>query len=233
MGLFFFLTAGMNFLYNTSSSYRYGERKFLYELSNWIQPNIAFPLTFQSMLNEIPHFFDKLSQQKFIEEEPSSDDSMLFEESTPPPIQFSQASILLKPNHPHKRAGTEINRDPYELKKVMKTPKEPLMPERVDEFDASAEEICDFIINSQTSSFQNEDLNKFSFPIPQNNFRPSNRTSDFIELYSTQEATNSNIMDPLPQFGKLLFEAGNSMQSCDSSGKMNEKKNLKFSRSLL
>ena len=205
---------------------RYGETKFLHQLSNWIQPNVEFPLTFNHMLNKITPFF-KRCERKFNGGDPSDDDNIPLEELSPPSIQFSPASALLNGTNHHKRGGNEIARDPHELKKVLKTKSETPYPmkmtEEVNEFDVSAKDVCDFIINSQTKLTQNGFTNNSSFVISQNNMMSNQRMpSDLVGFDSTQEATNSFIMNPPPQLVRQLFERGNSMQSCDSLGIINK-----------
>jgi len=179
------------------------------------------------MLNKITPFFKRCERKFSGRGDPSDDDSMPIEEPSPPPIQFSPASTLFKLTNHYKRGGSEIVRNSSEIKRVLKTNSENSfsirMMEEPNEFDVSAEHVCDFIINSQTQLHQNEETGRLSFPMSQNNMGPFPRMStDLLGFYSTQEATNSNVVIPSPQIVRQLFERGNSLQSCDSSGKLNK-----------
>ncbi len=182
---------GLVFLFDQ----RYGERRYLNQLSNWIQPNTEIPSTFTYMINKITPFF-KRCERKFSGR--GDDESMPIEEPSPPPIQFSPASTHFKLSNHYKREGSEVVRNSSEMKRVLKTQSETSFPrgliEAINEFDVSAENICDFIINSQMKLPRNEEGNQFSLQISQN-----------------------NLMSNVPKVNRKLFERGESMQSCDSS----------------
>ena len=185
------------------------------------------------MLNKITPFFQRCEQG--FSGNPA-DDSPIQEE---PPLLPSTPLRL----HPLKRSGTEPVRDISELKKVLKTPsvKTPsissaatqIIEEEVNEFDVSPDQVFNLILNSQTKSMptptmptynrtnQNEYTNRFPLTMSQNMptfVKASTLCSDLLGNYSTQEATNSNIFNP-PQVVRQLFDRGNSLASCDSSGK--------------
>lgn len=140
------------------------------------------------MINQIVPFYQKC-EQKF---------------STNPQINISPPPVQAR--NVQKRPGTQLIRDPIEIKKVLKTQKNS-PPEEVDEFNIPPDKIFYFINRNSENLSQ----------VQQNSIANNTITFDFLNNNSTQETIRSNKVSPFKLPEEALVNLEDSIDSCDSS----------------